>query len=1011
MKTFSIKYLYKLLFLTIVSTGLFLMSSMVALAADGDVSGITLKDSDNNGIIDQVDLVVAYANAAGAGAACNAVTGAVAGAVVTDAGTASPVTVASATWESGIAGASCTFRLDLTEGVNSSVNTSATAVDLVYTPGNLAVTDGVNPASVAAVLTGATESDGAKPVLLSAVQTKPSKNIITFTYSEAMTIVGGDGASSVARGNMTTAGTVTGFGSFATAGDATVPTTLNTLAGNGTAIITLTLGGQTAGYVETVATPGTPSSGVFTPIGSANLTDAATLTVNIVTTPTSSGSDTWDLTRPTITSITVSDSAANNGQIDRATLVFSEAILDASITNGDATLGTGGTTTGTFTTGMANDTTTAFNRTDDATVDTAYSVATSDFVYTAATTKITDIAGNLVDTAVDGAVATADVVETDGANPILVSAVFNTASNKDIVTLTYSEVLSLYTGGDGATGNIAAAANATSTATLGAMTTVKTLAGIATWDGTSDFVGNVATANDVALDATGKIITVTLNNTTGSFFTVGITSPTTPTMTPVADANDIKDAAGNAVNASATATASTSAWDATAPTAGPTNLEKGGVSSTGDYFNWTAIANPSDFGYYMMLYSVTQSDVTNKTYASTTEWGSSNDATLATLATATTTVTNFSSGTSYYAAMTAVDAAGNVSPISSTIYMTGGGTGGGGYVAQDKTAPAVPSALQAAVGSDLKVVLTWVDPVDSDLANVKIYRIKGAEPQVLLATVAKGAQTYIDSDVVAGEVVQYSISAVDAKINESSKSAQVEVTVESGAADVVTPAEEAAALQEATTPAPTSDVVTVVTETGGSVTLTDIATHWAQDMIEKMVAQNIVMGDPDGKFRPDDSLNRAEAATLLYRVLGLDAPVMPDVKPFSDVEVGAWYAGYISKLKVLALVNGNPDGTYQPAEDMNRAEFLTLALNVYYYSSDDATKAEVDALKDGAKTLAYQDLDGSAWYAGTVTASTELGFISGASCDGGKCFQADRSVTRAEAVKILYNIFYTMLTQ
>jgi hypothetical protein len=110
----------------------------------------------------------------------------------------------------------------------------------------------------------------------------------------------------------------------------------------------------------------------------------------------------------------------------------------------------------------------------------------------------------------------------------------------------------------------------------------------------------------------------------------------------------------------------------------------------------------------------------------------------------------------------------------------------------------------------------------------------------------------------------------------------------------------------------------------------------------------------------------------------------------------------------MGIVNGNPDGTYQPGESINRAEFLTLAMNAYYYLADADTKASIDELK-GTSTNTYSDLE-SDWYSATVTASTELGFVGGYDCDDGKCFGAENEITRAEATKILYNMFYDILT-
>jgi len=210
--------------------------------------------------------------------------------------------------------------------------------------------------------------------------------------------------------------------------------------------------------------------------------------------------------------------------------------------------------------------------------------------------------------------------------------------------------------------------------------------------------------------------------------------------------------------------------------------------------------------------------------------------------------------------------------------------------------------------------------------------------------------------------------------------------------------------------APTPEPVVVTTPSGETVTLTDLPeTHWSKDVVTAMVEAGIVKGNADGTFKPDSSLNRAEAAALLYRVMGLEEPIAPEITPFSDVAVSEWYAGYVSELKDRKVVNGNPDGTYKPTNDINRAEFLTLAMNLYSYLADDDTKAAVDALKAGEQTKAFKDLDASKWYSGTVTAAAEKGFISGKACGEDKCFNAESNITRAEATQVLYNMFGKML--
>ncbi|MFH1720940.1 MAG: S-layer homology domain-containing protein, partial [Patescibacteria group bacterium] len=191
---------------------------------------------------------------------------------------------------------------------------------------------------------------------------------------------------------------------------------------------------------------------------------------------------------------------------------------------------------------------------------------------------------------------------------------------------------------------------------------------------------------------------------------------------------------------------------------------------------------------------------------------------------------------------------------------------------------------------------------------------------------------------------------------------------------------------------------------------TDVDGHWAVAEILAMQGVDIATGNPDGSFKPDGNLNRAEAAALLYRVLGFDEPTAPTANPFPDVPMSAWYAGYVSNMKALEMIHGYGDGTYGPGNNITRAEFMKIALEVYYYVIDDEEiRGQIDDWMVGAKTISYSDLADD-WYTPYVTTATNAGFVGGFGCGTSVCFGATNDITRAEATVILYNMFYDILT-
>lgn len=95
---------------------------------------------------------------------------------------------------------------------------------------------------------------------------------------------------------------------------------------------------------------------------------------------------------------------------------------------------------------------------------------------------------------------------------------------------------------------------------------------------------------------------------------------------------------------------------------------------------------------------------------------------------------------------------------------------------------------------------------------------------------------------------------------------------------------------------------------------------WYAVYIGYCVEKGIITGYPDGSFKPDESINRAEFAVMLTRFLGLKET---GSKAFPDTE-NHWADGYIGALKGAEIVGGYTDGTFLPEKDITRAEAVKM---------------------------------------------------------------------------------------
>lgn len=108
--------------------------------------------------------------------------------------------------------------------------------------------------------------------------------------------------------------------------------------------------------------------------------------------------------------------------------------------------------------------------------------------------------------------------------------------------------------------------------------------------------------------------------------------------------------------------------------------------------------------------------------------------------------------------------------------------------------------------------------------------------------------------------------------------------------------------------------------------------HWAFRYVQKMKEDGLTNGYGDGTYRPENQVTRAEAATFIVRSLFGDAfPYTTDPPQFSDVNNTYWAFSYIQKMADEGLSTGYPDGTFRPENLITRAEiaaFIVRGLGV-----------------------------------------------------------------------------------
>lgn len=97
------------------------------------------------------------------------------------------------------------------------------------------------------------------------------------------------------------------------------------------------------------------------------------------------------------------------------------------------------------------------------------------------------------------------------------------------------------------------------------------------------------------------------------------------------------------------------------------------------------------------------------------------------------------------------------------------------------------------------------------------------------------------------------------------------------------------------------------------------------DAVNHLANKKIINGYEDGTFKPLKTVNRVEA--LKFILEGIDAEFDSGELPFSDTDKSEWYGKYLFTGYKLGVVNGDPDGSFRPEDSVNRAEFFKILFN------------------------------------------------------------------------------------
>ena len=159
-------------------------------------------------------------------------------------------------------------------------------------------------------------------------------------------------------------------------------------------------------------------------------------------------------------------------------------------------------------------------------------------------------------------------------------------------------------------------------------------------------------------------------------------------------------------------------------------------------------------------------------------------------------------------------------------------------------------------------------------------------------------------------------------------------------------------------------------------------THPQVEAINYVQEQGIVSGYPDGSFKPDNTINRAEFTKILVEAttddLSIDNCLKSKPALFSDVNKNQWFAKYVCTAKTQGTIIGYPDGTFGPTKEINFAEASKIIINSFGFTAEAA--------------------DGGQWYEAYINMLKSIDAVPSS------LISPDQAVTRAEMAGIIYRV-------
>jgi hypothetical protein len=169
------------------------------------------------------------------------------------------------------------------------------------------------------------------------------------------------------------------------------------------------------------------------------------------------------------------------------------------------------------------------------------------------------------------------------------------------------------------------------------------------------------------------------------------------------------------------------------------------------------------------------------------------------------------------------------------------------------------------------------------------------------------------------------------------------------------------------------------------------ASYWGYNAITSLSTQGIVSGYPDGTFKPNADITRAEFAAMLVKALGLSTT--GTTGQFTDVTADSWYYGSVNAAASASLISGTGNNLFAPNTLITRQEMAVMVAKALGTKAPATSGTELNAFSDSSTV--------SSWAVTGVEETIKAGIVSGMTAD---TLAPMANATRAQAAAMIYHL-------